>query len=604
MKTLMIIETTHGGIFFSLTYLAAFLLVAGIMINQGFRRNYPLSAWLIILLSGLIFFIIGDKIFTYSPEQWAQVFTRFHFPGTDKKTVLGGIIGLFTGLLLAKTWLRFNHPVLDTMAVAMPLGMAISRIGCLMAGCCFGTPTNLPWGIQYDTASWAWHAQLAQGLIHLHEGTSLAVHPAQLYQVIGCLMIAYVVWKTRKHWKSSGSLFLFSVLCYAVLRFFVEFVRAPETNFFTGQIFGGLKIIQWMILGAFVSGLFLLIILEKKGKSSSSVSRIIVPTNFRKVVLASILCIIVISARKWFSFLEYSTILLFLVPVTLDLSVKLYRRYFVAGYRWVVPVLLISSFGFMAQKSNQDGKKNKNFTFTEIGITGLVGKYSQEFQKVKVTSDCGGFNYSYQTLSQQSVPIYQTGIDGSYNIWKGKYTKYAFGGRLFYGEENPEQTTKDPNTTFGISPYASLNWHWFGLTTGFTLGQMKIPLDKPEKKLSDGEIISVGHSGAVIIPSLAVRIGSEDVFYVEGAFPGQFPFASPHLQYRGGIGTGFGKTNGTTAAIGFANDAYYFRMVYPIKNKIVLQAFYIDNFLTGDNAKRILSLGISYRFMRNKTTPK
>jgi drug/metabolite transporter (DMT)-like permease len=116
MGTLMIINTTHGGMFFSLTYVAAFLVAAGMMINERFRKGYPKSAWLLIILTGVIFFIIGDKVFTYSPEQWAQVFTKFHFPQADKKTVLGGIVGLFTGMFLAKTWLRFNRPVLDTLA--------------------------------------------------------------------------------------------------------------------------------------------------------------------------------------------------------------------------------------------------------------------------------------------------------------------------------------------------------------------------------------------------------------------------------------------------------------------------------------------------------
>lgn len=237
MKTLMIIETVHGGLFFALTYLAAFLVAAGMMIHEGIRKGYPRSAWLVIILTAVIFFIIGDKVFTYSPEQWAQVFTRFHFPETDKKTVLGGIAGLFTGLLLAKAWLRFNRPVLDTLAIAMPLAMAISRIGCLMAGCCFGTPTKLPCGIQYDAASWACHVHQSQGLIRLNDETSLVVHPVQIYQVIGCLLIAFFVWRTRKQWKSNGSLFVFSLLCYVVLRFFVEFVRAPESDFFAGQFF-------------------------------------------------------------------------------------------------------------------------------------------------------------------------------------------------------------------------------------------------------------------------------------------------------------------------------------------------------------------------------
>ena len=215
MKMLMLIDTTHGGIFFSLTYLAAILVTAGMTIFYGFRKGYPKTTWLLILVSGLLFFIIGEKVASYSSGEWMQVFTGFQLLHTDKKTILGGILGLFTGLTLAKHTLRFNRPVLDSFAIALPVGMAISRIGCLMAGCCFGTPTNLPWGIHYDASSWAYKVHLEQGLIHFHDKTSLAVHPVQLYQVIGCLIIALIVWKTRKQWKASGSLFLFSVLCYA-----------------------------------------------------------------------------------------------------------------------------------------------------------------------------------------------------------------------------------------------------------------------------------------------------------------------------------------------------------------------------------------------------
>ena len=148
MKTLIIIETAHLGMFFSLTYFAAFVVASGIMIHQGFKKGYPKCAWLLIILTGVIFFIIGTKAATYSQEQWFQVITRFQFPLANGKTILGGIIGLLAGIFIAKLWLRFNRPVLDTLAIALPLSMAISRIGCLMAGCCFGTPTNLPWGIR------------------------------------------------------------------------------------------------------------------------------------------------------------------------------------------------------------------------------------------------------------------------------------------------------------------------------------------------------------------------------------------------------------------------------------------------------------------------
>jgi phosphatidylglycerol:prolipoprotein diacylglycerol transferase len=606
MKTLMIINTAHGGMFFSLTYLAAFLVAAGMMIIEGFKKGYPKSAWLLILLTGVIFFIIGDKIFTYSPEEWTQVFTRFHFPETDKKTVLGGIVGLFTGLLLAKTWLRFKRPVLDTLAVALPLAMAISRIGCLMAGCCFGTTTNLPWGVHYDAASWAYQIHLSQGLVHLHDETSLAIHPAQLYQVIGCLIIAFIVWKTRKQWKSGGSLFLFSVLCYAVLRFFIEFVRAPETNFFAGQFFWGLKIVQWLITVAFVSGLVTLIIRERKGKVSSFVSGPVRVTDSRMVFLTAVLCIYVLYARNWFTFLELSTILLILIPVIIVLSVKLYRRYSIAGFRWVIPVILLCSISFMSQKSNPDGKQDEKIIFTDAGLIGLVGSYYEDISKVHQywVDDCSGghTSTSLEDLGRSKRTLYGGGIDISHNKWVGKYYKFSIGGRGYLGSESGKYATDYPHSKvlYVISPYITFNWHYFGLGTGFTLGQMKLPLGKKSiDSYNEGNIITKDYNNLYFLPSLNLRFGSSDIIYAEGTFPGLFPSTTPYPLYTAGIGSGLGKTNGTKAAIGYC-DGVYAQLVFPIKNKVVLEALFADNLASGNKSKRIFSFGIHYRFLSEK----
>jgi len=610
MKTLMIINTAHGGMLFSLTYLAAFLVAAGMMIYEGFKKGYPKSAWLLMLLTGVIFFIIGDKIFTYSGKEWAQVFTRFHFPVTDKKTVLGGIVGLFTGLLLAKTWLRFNRPVLDTLAVALPLAMAISRIGCLMAGCCFGTPTNLPWAVHYDAASWAYQVHLSQGLIHLHDETSLAVHPAQLYQVIGCLIIAFFVWSTRKQWKSGGSLFLFSVLCYAVLRFFIEFVRAPETNFFTGQFFWGLKVIQWLIVGVIFPGLLVLIFRESKAKSFSVFSRQIHVPDLRQVVLAILLSIIVISGRKWFDPQELSTIALFLIPVIITLSVKMYRRYSIAGFRWVIPVILLCSLGFMSQKSNPDGKQDEKIIFTDAGLIGLVGSYYEDVFRVHknwVDDDCGGYTAtSLEDLGRSKRTLYGGGIDVSHNKWVGNYYKFAIGARGFLESESGEYTTVYPHSKvlYGISPYITFNWHYFGLGTGFTLGQMKLPLgNKSINSYNEGNIITKNYNNLYFLPSLNLRFGPSDIIYAEGTFPGFFPSTTPYPLYMAGLGSGLGKTNGTKAAIGYC-DGLYAQFVYPIKNKVVLEALYADNLASGNQSKRIFSIGIHYRFLSEKKTSK
>jgi prolipoprotein diacylglyceryltransferase len=622
MNTILVIGTAHGGMFFSLTYLAAFLLGASIMICVGFKRGYPKDQWLLIILTGVLFFILGDRIFTYSPAQWTEVFTRFDFPDTDKKTVLGGITGLFAGILLAKSWLRFKGPVLDTMAIALPLAMAVSRIGCLMAGCCFGTPTNLPWGIQYDAASLVYHVHLEQGLVQFHDKLSLAVHPAQLYQVIGCLLIAFLVRKSRKHWKSGGSLFLFSVIGYAVLRFLVEFVRAPESNFFTGQFFWGLKIIQWLILGAVLPGLIILFFKEKFAKilisDSSHHSALAVKdkrnltsknhiSDLRQVILTILLSIFVLVIRKWFDPLEISVIVIFLLPVVIILSVKIFRSHSVAGFRWVIPVMLVCSFSFMAQKSIPELKKGEKITFTDAGVTGMFGSYFEDISKDSIMSGCDGTWAELTPMGTQKRSFYQGGIDVTHNVWRGKYNKFSIGARGFLGFESGGIQTDYPHsqTTIGISPYMTMNWQYFGLGAGLSVGQMKIPFSRSVDSFDNfnsGDIVSTNYINAYVLPSLSLRVGPVDILYAEATFPGLFPSSTPYPLFQAGVGSGLGKTNGTKIGIGYCYKGIYGQVTYPIKNMVVVEALFCDDLQGGENRKRVFSFGIHYRFSIKKTT--
>jgi phosphatidylglycerol:prolipoprotein diacylglycerol transferase len=618
METQMIIGTDHGGTIFSLTYTAAFLVAAGMMIHAGFRKNYPRSPWLLIILTGVIFFIIGDKVFTYSPDQWYEVFTRFQMPAADKKTVLGGIAGLLAGIFIARACLGFNRPVLDTLAIALPVSMAISRIGCLFAGCCFGIPTHLPWGIHYDAASWVYHAQLTSGLVHVHDGTSLAVHPVQVYQVIGCLLIALAAWKTRKMWKSPGSIFAFSVLCYATLRFFVEFVRAPETNYFTGHFFLGMKIIQWIILGAIIPGVLFLWYRETRGASSEASIRPFRISGLRQVLLTAVLSLIIFLGRNWFDRLEFVTILVFLILYLVVGAIKIYRFYSVAGFRWVVPLVSVCCISFMAQKSSSKAANNDYITFTSAGLTGVGGTYYEMFEKISKTwvpgtpgsGGCGDHGTAgYWSAHTQNAGTYQNtfyqgGLDISFNKWVGEYYKFVIGGRAFYGDESGGPATAYPATSsFGISPYMKMDWRWIGFGCGFTVGRMKLPLGhKDIYSYQNGDIISSEYKNFAFMPSFAFRAGPVDILYAEVQYPAVFPSATANPMARTGLGSGLGKTNGTRVSAGYCYPGVYAQAVLPIKNMVVLEGLYADNLLSGVKSERVFTLGISYRFSYRKTT--
>ena len=606
MKTLLIIETAHGGLLFSISYFAAILVAAGITLYSGLKKGYPRSAWVLILITGLLFFIIGEKMASYSPLQWAGVFNRFIFPPSNKITILGGIIGLMAGLILAKKVLGFKRPVLDHFAIALPVSMAISRIGCLMAGCCFGTPTNLPWGIKYDASSMVYHVHQMQGLIQSNAETSLAVHPVQMYQIIGCLIIALIVWKSRKQWKVNGDLFIFSVLSYALLRFLIEFVRDPESSFMMTQVFLGMKIIQWLLLTTIIIGTLLLIIRETKAKSGTKLFQSFKETYLKQVLLTLFICSIVFIWRRWFALTELFTITFFLIPAIILLCAKLNRRVSVAGFRWVVPVMLVCCFSFMSQKSSTNGNEDDKITFTSAGFVGMIGHYSEDLVEITknewVSGGCNGGGYrdiDTATIGTTQRTFYQGGLDFSYNKWKNKYKKLKVGARLFFGSESGSIYEDHPSgILIGLSPYIGLDWKWFGFTGGFSVGQMKLPIGMGSIHQHSGEVISKNYKNFYIWPNIDLRVGPYDIAYLELGIPSLFP--STYDLFHIGLGSGLGKTNGTKLAIGMFDNGFYLQFKYPVKNTIFVEALYGDNFLSGIKSERVVSIGASYRFFPKK----
>ena len=266
MKNLFIITTTEHSFLYGLFYVAAFLISAGIFVFSGLKRKYPVSTWLLITLFGILFFIVGNKLITLNEVGWQQLLKGNGLPETGR-SVLGGILGLVFGLLIAKRWLKFDRPVLDNMAYALPIGLAITRLGCLLGGCCYGTATKLPWAVQYGNNFKVFHMQTAHMQIPDTSALSLPIHPTQIYDLLYCLIICLLVYLTRKTWKASGSRLLFAILCYAIFRFFNEFFRDSMMLGQLGETFWGIKIIQWLILAAACIIAFILFYRESRPKT-------------------------------------------------------------------------------------------------------------------------------------------------------------------------------------------------------------------------------------------------------------------------------------------------------------------------------------------------
>jgi phosphatidylglycerol:prolipoprotein diacylglycerol transferase len=151
-------------------------------------------------------------------------------------TYYGGLVGasIAAWFLLKRDRFPFWKAA-DMAGFAVPLGLTFGRMGCLMAGCCFGATCDLPWAIAFPWRSAASEAQYREHLIPTSRIWSLPVHPTQIYESAASLAIAAVclVWvHPRKRY--DGQVFVAFLVLYAVARFLLEFLRRDERGGFLG----------------------------------------------------------------------------------------------------------------------------------------------------------------------------------------------------------------------------------------------------------------------------------------------------------------------------------------------------------------------------------
>jgi phosphatidylglycerol:prolipoprotein diacylglycerol transferase len=151
-------------------------------------------------------------------------------------TYYGGLLGASVAAWFLLKRDRFPFwKAADMAGFAIPLGLAFGRMGCLMAGCCFGATCSLPWAVSFPWRSAASEEQFKDHLLPTAKMWSLPVHPTQIYESAVCLAIAAVclLWvHPRKRY--DGQVFVAFVAMYAVARFLLELLRRDDR----GGLFG------------------------------------------------------------------------------------------------------------------------------------------------------------------------------------------------------------------------------------------------------------------------------------------------------------------------------------------------------------------------------
>ena len=147
----------------------------------------------------------------------------------------GGLVW-YGGFILAAFYVyryskrhRLNYwKYADLFIPYVALCHAFGRLGCLAAGCCFGNPTDSPWGIVFPNGSMAHQQHHRDELISSYSDAALAIHPTQLYEAGAEMLMFWLLILVRRNKRFHGQLMLIWLSCYPVIRTVIEFFRGDK----------------------------------------------------------------------------------------------------------------------------------------------------------------------------------------------------------------------------------------------------------------------------------------------------------------------------------------------------------------------------------------
>jgi phosphatidylglycerol:prolipoprotein diacylglycerol transferase len=243
------------GVFLALAFLCAILITVKLAARDGLPREkiYDLCLWMLLcsLIGSKILMLFTEPEYRDHPLQLISLdFLR------SGGVFYGGLIGaILSGYFLMRRYQLPWWKTADACAPGIAIGNFFGRQGCFAAGCCWGKPTTLPWGVKFTE------------LGHEITGVPLDVrlHPTQLYESFAMLLVFFFLLWLHKHRRFNGQVILLYALLYSVIRFGIEFLRDdPRGDLFGLTTLTGLSTSQLISLIVGVGALVLLVLRWRK----------------------------------------------------------------------------------------------------------------------------------------------------------------------------------------------------------------------------------------------------------------------------------------------------------------------------------------------------
>lgn len=570
----LLINSEYGGYYYDLFYRLSFLVCFAIFLIESWRRKYPFSTILLIAATTIFFAILGSKVSAVSFEEWKAFLTTGTPLSLDGKSSFGAILFGWLGIGIAQRILGFKRSVLDLYLLAIPVTLIFQRLGCLMAGCCYGSPTSLPWAIEYGNAHVAWKVHYTQGLIDGMSEHSLAIHPVPVYFILAFLLCILLVLRFRHRLRANGNQTLLVLTLLFGFRFIIEFFRDPITNHGWGDTFWGIKQIQWLLL------LFVLIFgailhwRERRYRPCAAADPYALKKPLaRKILLWAIPLLGLLLLPGWFSFSEMTIINAHIFFAGTALGWTVFYQFTHPRLRAVTAVLLVValfSMGQTYQKRPVENKTDQPKILQSVSFGFIEGRNSYEYdQQGNPIPGTTTFNSSgcvsgteYYTDRYIAGPHF-TAVGGRFerlemknpNLYKG----FILGTHLttYNLRKNGLETERINDMGFLVG-YGWLHSK-YRIDMGWHLGNFRHTLGEP--------------TTFKLLPMVHVRAGPRDLLFFEAGVGDDLPFGPTTSLLRVGGGMGlplFGAKYKAGLRFGLINigddRAFYLSPYAPLGN--------------------------------------
>lgn len=219
-------------------------LATGMQLYRWQRRRAGQPAMLqpgsFAVVVGCIFgAAIGNKLVFWieMPHLWQSSVPDWRLIASGQ-SIVGGLLGGLLGVEIAKKLAGIRRSTGDQFVLPLVAGTAIGRIGCFLAGLhdgTCGTPTSLPWGVDF--------------------GDGIHRHPAQVYDMLFVLVMGTLLWRRRAQLAPhEGLAFKLYLSAYLAWRLLVDAIKPVPYAYLFGL--SGIQLVCALALACYLPAVF------------------------------------------------------------------------------------------------------------------------------------------------------------------------------------------------------------------------------------------------------------------------------------------------------------------------------------------------------------